>query len=183
LEWKIDVADHTEFLELFLANEASLRSAVRILVRDRSELDDTFQTIALTLWRKFDSYDASRPFGAWARGVAVKEVLQARRESGRRPTPFSPEAVQAILEALDRQEATQKDTTGQFEALERCIEALPSRWRQLIDLRYADGLCLSDMATRINRTLAATQRDLSRARRQLAECVKQRVGITAETLQ
>lgn len=183
MERKIDVADHSEFLELFLANEVSLRSAVRVLVRDRSELDDTFQTIALTLWRKFDSYDASRPFGAWARGVAVKEVLQARRESGRRPTPFSPEAVQAILEALDRQEAIQKDASGQFEALERCIEALPRRWRQLIDLRYADGLCLSDMATRINRTFAATQRDLSRARRQLADCVKQRLGITAETLQ
>ena len=174
------MADHSNFLELFLANEAGIRSAVRALVRDRSDFDDTFQAVAMALWKKFDVYDVSRPFGAWARGVAVKEVLQARRESGRRPTPFSPEAVQAIIEAFERHAPTAQASSAEFEALEHCIAALPSRWRQLLDLRYRDSLSLAEMATRIGRTLAATERDLSRARQQVADCIKQRVAIMAE---
>jgi len=174
------VVDHANFLELFLANEAGLRAAVRALVRDRSEFEDTFQTVALTLWKNFESYDGSRPFGAWARGVAVNKVLQSGRESGRRPTPFSPEALQAILEAFERHESTRHETSSESMALQHCMAALPNRWRQLLDLRYADGLSIAEMATRLGRTLASTQRELSRARQRLADCIKRRLVTMTE---
>lgn len=168
------------FLELYLAHEDGLRAFVRALVRDRSDFDDTFQRVVLTLWQRFDAYDPSRPFGPWARGVAAREVFQVRRESGRYPTPFSPEVVQAIVDSFDRQSPSALQSSSEFEALEHCVGALPSRWRRLIDLRYQDGLSLAEMALQIGRTLAATQRDLSRARRQLAECVQRRLAAFVE---
>ena len=175
------MADKSHFLDLFLANEAGIRAAVRALVRDRNDFDDTFQAVALALWKKFGTYDATRPFGAWARGVVVKEVLQVRRATGRRPTPFSPEAVQAILDAFERQSTTDnKSRSAEFEALEHCIGALPGRWKQLLDLRYRDSLSLKDMSERLERTLAATQRDLSRARQRVAECIQQKLASWAE---
>lgn len=164
-----------EFLEHYLAHENGLRTLVRALVRNRSEFEDVFQRVVLTLWQKFESYDSARPFGPWARGVAAKEVLRVRRENGRLPTPFSPEVVQAILDAFDRQSPMAQDSSRELEALECCIAALPSRWQRLVDLRYREGLDLADLADRIGGTLAATQRDLSRARQRLATCIKQRL--------
>ncbi len=173
--------DHSRFLELYFTYENGLRSFIRALVWDRSEFEDVFQTAVLTLWKKFDTYDESRPFGPWARGVAMKEVLQMRRESGRRPTPFSPETVQAILESFELKEAKLADSSNEQEALEKCVGVLPQRWRKLLELRYREGLRLSDLATRIGNSLAATQRDISRARQQLAECVKRRLASTTES--
>ena len=172
--------DHSRFLELYFTHENGLRSFIRALVWDRSEFEDVFQTVMLTLWKKFDTYDQSRPFGPWARGVAMKEVLQMRRESGRRPTPFSPETVQAILESFELNEAKNADSSNEQEALDKCVGVLPQRWRKLLELRYSEGLRLADLATRIGNSLAATQRDISRARQQLAECVKRRLASTTE---
>jgi RNA polymerase sigma-70 factor len=169
------VAGKGDFLELYLTHENGLRAFVRALVRDRSEFDDAFQRVVLILWQKFDTYDSVRPFGPWARGVAAKEVFQVRRESGRYPTPFSPEVVQAIVDSFDRQSPVGQDSSRELEALECCVAALPRHWQQLVELRYRDGLALADMAAGLGRTLAATQRDLSRARQQLADCIKRRL--------
>jgi RNA polymerase sigma-70 factor (ECF subfamily) len=171
------MVDHANFLEFFLAHENALRVFVRTLVRDRSEFDDIFQTVVLTLWKKFDTYDPTRPFGPWSRGVAIKEIFQMRRESGRRPTPFSPETVQAILESFEREVTSRTEVSSELEALERCVEALPSKWKQLLDLRYSNGLRIAEMADKNGNTLASTQRELSRARQQLADCIKRRLTL------
>jgi RNA polymerase sigma-70 factor (ECF subfamily) len=162
------MADQRRFMELYLAHEDGLRSFVRALVRTRTDFDDVFQTVVLTLWERFDTYDETRPFGPWARGVAAREVFQARRDSGRRPTPFSPKVVEAPV-------------SQRLEALERYLEALPGRARRLLSLRYFDGLSLAEMALRVGSTLGATQRSLSRARQQLAECVRQRLLVLARS--
>jgi RNA polymerase sigma-70 factor (ECF subfamily) len=175
------MANQRRFMELYLAHEDGLRSFVRALVRTRTDFDDVFQTVVLTLWERFDTYDETRPFGPWARGVAAREVFQARRDSGRRPTPFSPKVVEAILDSFDRHASSQAPVSQRLEALERCLEALPGRARRLLSLRYFDGLSLAEMALRVGSTLGATQRSLSRARQQLAECVRQRLLVLARS--
>ena len=135
----------------------------------------------MTLWRKFDTYDPSRPFGPWARGVAVREVLQMRRDSVRCPTPFPAEVVTGLLEAFERHIATSPDTGARMEALKRCIDALPTKSRKFIQLRYRDSRSIADIALRVGSTAAATQRALSRIRARLAECIGRRLSIVRET--
>lgn len=173
--------DQRRFLELYLAHEDGLRAFVRILVRDRDEFDDVFQAIVLTLWERFETYQSDRPFGPWARGVAAHKVLQLRRELGRRPTPFSPKTVETILDVFERRMSSTAPASQKLEALERCVEALPPRWRELLGLRYFDGLSLAEMAGRIGGTLGATQRSLSRARIRLADCIRQRLAVVARS--
>src|SRR5262249_40782472 len=60
-----------------------------------------FQEVALTLWRQIDSYQPERPFGAWARGIAARKVLQLREKSARFPVAFDPETIEAVLAAYD----------------------------------------------------------------------------------
>jgi DNA-directed RNA polymerase specialized sigma24 family protein len=52
---------------------------------------------------------------------------------------------------------------------------VPKHSRQLLDLRYGRSMSLEEVARNIGRTLAATQRALSRLRRRLAECIEQRM--------
>jgi len=146
---------------------------IATLIYNRQDRDDVFQEVALVLWEKFDQYDPSRPFGAWARGIAANKMLQRRDKQGRLPSPFPPESVVAILDAFERQD---EQADPESEALEICIHKLPARSRKMLELRYAESLAVSEIAQRVNATAASVFKTLSRLRSTLLECIKRQLG-------
>ena len=169
------MSQNAEYLRLFLANIGDIRAFLRTVVRNPRDLEDILQSVALVLWEKFDQYDRERPFGAWARGVAAKEVLTLRRSAGRY-TSFPPEVVASILDAYEGRIGSTPGRSDRIEALEKCLEIIPKQSRQALDLRYGRGMAINEVAKSLGRTLAATQRALSRTRRRLAECIQQRLS-------
>jgi RNA polymerase sigma-70 factor (ECF subfamily) len=163
-----------EFLKLFLAHQVGLQAFIGSLVRDREARDDLLQEVALILWHEFPRYDRARPFGAWARGVAANKVLQRFSKDARLPIPFSPQAIQALLDAYERTE-TNESLRG--EALRQCLELLPEKSRQLLVLRYERSLKLHEIAGRLRTTLDAVHKALSRIRARLQECVENRLAV------
>ena len=162
--------DRERLITLLLTHEADLRAFIGSLVRDRHRRDDVFQEVALALWREFDRYDPTRPFGAWARGVAANKVLQARDRDARAPVAFSPETVRAILDAYDRTERPAAFATA--DAVRACVERLPAHSRSLVGMRYDEGLDCGEIARRLGRSVDAVYQSLSRVRAVLEECVR-----------
>lgn len=167
----------TEFLPLFLASQGDLRAFIGALVRDPAVREDIFQNVALTLWESFDRFDRTRSFGAWARGIAARKVIHEHRRNARFPLVFSPEAVQAVLDAYDRSEAT---ASPRRIALEECLRPLPAGTRTVLALRYEDGLSGESIAVRTGSTADAVYQLLSRTRAALAECIRRRLRISAQ---
>src|SRR5690242_10052318 len=94
-----------EFLKLLLKCELDIRAFIGSIVRDAHGCDDLFQDVALTLWKEFARYDRTRPFGAWARGIATIKLLQRSDQNKRWPVLLSPAAIDAVSRAFDRTEA------------------------------------------------------------------------------
>jgi RNA polymerase sigma-70 factor (ECF subfamily) len=168
------VADRDEFLLLFLKYEADLRGFLRSVVLDLHARDDLFQECALVLWRQFDQFDGRQSFGAWARGIAANKIKQRRREDVRFPVAFSPETIQSVLDAFDR---TEVDAASRTEALAECMEELPPKSRQLVNLRYERNLACAEIANQTGRTLEAVYRALSRIREGLEECIRRKLAV------
>ncbi len=166
-----------EFLRLFLRHQADIKAFLGSLVRDRHARDDLFQEVALVLWREFARYDRSRSFGAWAHGIAVNKVLQRWEKTSRLPIPFSPAALQAVLDAYERTEAT---ASAEADALQECLERLPEKSRRLLVLRYEQALKLGQIAEVLGATLDAVHKALSRIRLRLQECVERRLRAAQE---
>jgi RNA polymerase sigma-70 factor (ECF subfamily) len=160
-----------EFLRRFLRHQDDLRAFLGSVVRDRAAAEDLFQEVSLVLWQSFGNYDPSRPFGAWARGIAVKKVLQTREKSRRLPLAFSPQAIQAVLDAYDRTEKIAPDPTD----LRDCIGKLPPRSQSLLALRYERSLKLAQIAREVGSTLDAVHKLLTRIRENLQECLQRRL--------
>lgn len=161
---------HERFLRLLLAHQEDLKAFIASMVRDRTQAEDLFQDVCLALWGGFSSYDPSRPFGAWARGVAAKKILQFWERSRRIPLPFSPDAVRAVLEAYDREEPR----PGEAEGLRDCISRLPERARRLLALRYERELKLGEIAREVGSSLDAVHKALCRIRAALQQCLQER---------
>lgn len=166
------------FLCLFLKSQAEIRAFIGSLIRDRHACEDVFQEVALILWREFSNYDPQRSFGAWARGIAAKKVMQCWDRVDRQPVPFAPLAIQAVLDAYDRSETS---SLPQMDALQQCVEKLPDRQRRLLRLRYENSLKLDEIARRLRSTVAAVHKALTRLRGRLHACVERRLAVSGET--
>ena len=166
-----------EFLSHFLQKQDEIRAVIASLVRDRVLCDDLFQEVALVLWKKYDTYDGTRPFGAWARGIAVNKVMQAFDRNRRTPVSLSPDVVETLVDAFDRTEGEEPDDSQRREALQDCIRKLPDKSRRLLELRYDRALKLHEMADSLGAKLDAVHKALSRLRDRLKKCIEDHLAL------
>jgi len=161
-----------QFLELLLRHQTEVKAFIGSVIRNRQARDDVFQEVAIILWKRFSEYDPNRPFGAWARGIAVNKILQELRQQKRFPDVLEPSAMEAICRAFDREEL---DSDGRRDALAECIESLPARSRQLLAMRYEEGWSCEDISKSLSLSCDAVYQALSRVRSKLAMCVDWRL--------
>ncbi len=164
------------FTGLLVTNGDDLRAFIAALTRDSSVRDDLYQETARALWTAFDHYDPSRPFGAWARGVARHVILQFRRRIFRESAIFSPTAMETIAAAWE-QEAEQDDSPRMLRlaALQECLAAQPPASREAITAFYTGGHRVATIAATMGHTIDAVYQLLSRTRARLAACIRARM--------
>ena len=161
-----------DFLHFFRRAETDLRAFIGSVIRDPHAREDIFQEVSRTLWERFDDYDLGRSFGAWARGIASRKILEARRRSARFPLLFPPETVEAIAQAFDE---TDEPAAAREAALKLCVDALPPRSRQILTSRYDERQPCERIAQATGMNPKAVHQTLSRLRRALHRCITHRL--------
>jgi RNA polymerase sigma-70 factor (ECF subfamily) len=68
-------------------------------------------------------------------------------------------------------EATSEHLEQRARLLHDCLNKLPTDHRDVLHLRYHESLSIEDMAVKLDRTVCALYRLLSRIRQSLHECV------------
>jgi|694.fasta_scaffold87310_2 RNA polymerase sigma-70 factor (ECF subfamily) len=166
--------EQERFLKLWAESQRAVVHYIHATVRDAAAAKDLAQETALVLFRRFPEYDGSRPFLAWALGVARFQVRGHHRDAARSRVCFD-------TELLDRfTELWAETATGASErsaALEVCLERLSSDSRQMVRLRYFEQLHSGEIAVRIGSSATAVRMALQRIREQLRACVEARLRI------
>ena len=147
---------------------------VRSFVRNRADAEDVLQEVALAIVDRFESYDASRPFIAWALGVARNLVKAHFRKQLRRPITADDEtAVDLVADAF---EALQPEVEEMKEALAECIRRVPDEERRMLAMQYEEGLKPAVIAREIGKTANHVAVMLHRLRLGLRQCVEQKMS-------
>lgn len=157
---------HAQFLRHYAKSEAALHTFVRSLVPTRQMSLEVMQDVILVLWEKFD---AAEDFQAWAFGVAKKVALSHLRRHSRDRHVFDDELVNQLA---DDAIALAPVHHGHREALEHCLEKLPSAQRELVLTAYTKGTRMDELAARRGQTAMALYKLLHRIRQALLECVE-----------
>src|SRR3954454_14146141 len=88
-----------QFSERLLRHQTQVFGYLYSLVRNLDDADDLFQQTCLVLWNKFDQFDPSKSFAAWACGVARFEVSNFLRSRGRQRLYFSDDLNLLLIDA------------------------------------------------------------------------------------
>jgi RNA polymerase sigma-70 factor (ECF subfamily) len=162
-----------QFAALWTAAQPTIAAFIRTLLPDYQQADEVLQRVAVTLVRKFDHYDQSRPFAAWAVGVAKYEVLYYRRERATDKHLFGDEIVEQIA---SRYELLAEEVDPVREALRLCLDQLKGRSKRVIELRYRRGMKSQAIADEMTLSSGAVRMLLCRVRETLRRCIERRLG-------
>lgn len=158
--------DRNAFTEMIRQNQAAVYNVAYRLLGNAQDAEDATQETFLRAYRFRDTYEMGRPPGPWLKRIAVNVCLQ--RLGKNTPTqsldedmiqPLDPHpGPQAQTEEHDRQERIQVE-----------LLRLPPRYRAVIELRHFQDLSYEEIAKSLSRPLSDIKSDLFRARRLLAE--------------
>jgi RNA polymerase sigma factor (sigma-70 family) len=113
----------------------------------------------------------------WLRRSARFKALEALRAKRRAPPPFSEE----VLEKLEAHWEPYGPPGEMAEAtvaelLRACYRKLSGNQRRLLSLRYAKGLHSGEIAAQLDMKVETVYRALTRAHRNLADCVQEQLA-------
>ena len=150
------------------SSQNSLYAYIFSLVPNRELAQEILQETNLVICEKAADYEAGTHFLTWACTIARFKVLTFRRRMAREKLAFGDE----LLEKLAAVDARQVDLTNPMIALQRCLERLPARQRELIKARYQPSVTMDTLAKNLGRAKESLAVTLHRIRQALLQCLK-----------
>ncbi|MCU0750449.1 MAG: sigma-70 family RNA polymerase sigma factor [Akkermansiaceae bacterium] len=169
----------SEFLGHMLRSQRSIRNYIFSLHPYAQDLDDLFQQTALTLWREFEKYDATREFLPWALRISYFEVLRLRKKQSRDRLVFSEDFIE--LMASDCAEDPSILIGPHRHALDTCLAKLDSLSREVLMARYSENATVSSLASIHRISIHRLYRLLDSARASLVACVRRQLHSAGES--
>jgi len=157
-----------QFVLLLAQHQEPVFRYIFSLVACEADARDVLQETSLALYRKFDAYDASRPFLPWAYRFAYLQVQKHREKAARSPLLFSEDVMDLL--AHDR-ERIEPELDQRLQLLNRCLAKLTPQDKELVTSRYAMRQGAEEMMQRFAMSRRTLFRNLELLRLRLHECV------------
>jgi RNA polymerase sigma-70 factor (ECF subfamily) len=170
------MVEKADFIKLFMPLQGDLLAYVLSAGVTAESADDVLQTAALQVFNKIEQFQDGTNFRAWAFAFVRNEVLHHFKTHHRRALSLSDEALLEI-EALSSDEAAIPGV--KIHLLNRCMDKLQVMAREMLMMRYRDGLAVQAIADRLERPVDSIYTTLSRIRKALQICVERSLS-TAE---
>lgn len=157
------------FMRLFAQHSRRLYAYILAFEHDRVAADEVFQETSLILWREFDKFRPEAPFLPWATAISFNQLRKYWRQRKRDRRMLG----DALLDQLALDAASLGDELDERRlALADCLQKLPQRDRQLIDLYYGTTAKANTVAEQMGRSVHTVYKSLQRVRGLLMDCIE-----------
>jgi RNA polymerase sigma-70 factor, ECF subfamily len=162
--------DQETLMRLLTSEDGKLRAYTWQIVRDDHVVEEVVQDMAVLALQKCSQINDSGHFPAWARRTCRNLAMDAVRKKPHRPCLLS----NAVLDLLESR-WEQLDGEGGSDliaALRKCVDRLTAHARQILEIRYTEGLRCGEVAKRMGVKVDTVYVTLLRIHRTLAECIE-----------
>ncbi len=163
-------------LEALPEHENWLRTTLFSRLGNRDEVEEVMQEVAVAAANQSAKLQPVERAGPWLYRVAIRQMLLFRRKAGRRRKLLN----RVVDRPLHRDEASATRSPLEFlisqerqTEVRQALVKMSERDRQLLMLKYVDGLSYGDIAQRVGVSASAVQSRLHRARNLLRRELEQ----------
>ncbi|HBE69668.1 MAG TPA: RNA polymerase subunit sigma-24 [Planctomycetaceae bacterium] len=159
-------------LEALPEHEAWLRTTLHARLGNRDEVDEVMQEVAVAAANQSAKAIPVEKPGPWLYRVALRQVMLFRRKAGRRRKLLAGFGERAAPSEEDNRSRSPMDFLLSEERrgeVRDAMSQMSEKDRQLLMLKYVDGLSYGEIAARVGVTASAVQSRLHRARAALRE--------------
>lgn len=153
--------DTSAFAELVDRYHRSVIAVAQSILRDQHLAEDTAQNVFVTVFQKLGSLRQGDRFGPWVRRIAKTKAIDECKRQSRRPE-------QSISNNAERPESDHSGRDREFELL-KAVASLPESERDVVMLKYFDGLSVSEICSISGRSPGTVTKALSRAYNKLRQ--------------
>ena len=163
-------ADRKAFSVLAREHHRSLIAYAQALTKETHTSRDIVQDAFVVAWRNLETFDVTRDYGSWMRGIVRNKWRETLRKNARQVTVD--DDVLECLEADARQWDGLRDQGGVFNRLEKCLKKLPENLAEAVKAFYYDELSGEEATSVLSVESATLRKRLERARDGLRECLQ-----------
>lgn len=158
---RLVIRDLQAFRTLYARYSSLVYSAALRVVRDPQIAEDMVQEIFLRIWRKPESYAATRgKFATWLTSVTRNRAVDEVRSRGRRYRyeTASPEEQERELAGPETDDpALTAELSDQRRLIRTALSQLPPEQRETIELAYFGGFTQQEIAERLDQPLGTVK--------------------------
>ena len=160
-----------------LVNETGgiLRAYLAGMGIETGQIDDLVQESYLALWQQRLTFPEMFVPLAWLKTVAKRRAIDHLRATSVRRRHLA-DLVATESEADEARDPSSATDSLALDALERCLEGLPTPARELLQRRYRDDASAEDIATNSGGDVSTVRRRLAELRGALLRCVERRLS-------
>jgi RNA polymerase sigma factor (sigma-70 family) len=159
------VADRELFAQLMAESERPVYAFLASKVRDRSTASDVAQEAFFLAYRRFSTYDRSRPFLPWVMTIAYNCLVDYWRKSGRENADLPDEQLLAAPEP-------NRDDEWKQQEIVKAMTHLSAEDSALLTMFYAEECSLAEIGDRLGVAEGTAKVRLFRARAVLRKQVE-----------
>lgn len=165
--------DQEVVVRLLLQQRMELTAYIHSIVRNSHMADDVFQDVCVKAIKHHESFKDSVHLAKWARRVARNRSIDTLRRKENQALVLNEE----VLELLEHDWPTGEDNdpTESITALRACMNKMTPYSREILRLRYMEGLAGTEVAETLNRKVDTIYKALTRIHIGLRDCVKRRL--------
>jgi RNA polymerase sigma-70 factor (ECF subfamily) len=165
--------DREAFTGLVIALQGELRLYISSFSDSREQVEEILQETFVTCFHKITLYQPRGTFLAWLKTIARNHMVDHWRERRRCAAIDGDMAEQLVASSgLSDLEDDSELASTRSARLNRCLEHLAPRARQLIERRHLDSRPLAELARHFKQSMASLSVTLHRIRQSLRRCIE-----------
>lgn len=157
------------FFRMYNSAQQRIYAYLLMMVHNHSDAEDLLQETASILWEKFEEFDNTKSFPAWAVGIARNKALDLMKSKRSSRPFFSEELYDDILKV---EQAESANAEKRLNALRGCVKKMPLTHQKLINQRFEKGVAVKKISQKSGSSTDAIYKRLSRIYSALAGCVR-----------
>lgn len=174
---RVQDGDLDAYAEILRRLERPLRAWVVSRCPPGGDADEVAQKTFIEAFRRIDEFTAGTDFRAWLFAIARFQLMAECTRLKRLTDYHSRYVPVALREELERRiDQSTSAESDRLQHLQACLEAVDGTARQILDWRYTEEIPLSEIASRMDRSVGAIKKHLFVLRQKLHECVQRKLS-------